>query len=155
MKRRRNESGRVQAEGEEVRILGFNKKWAKLNNDILFTTFRFPRKDKDWQIEEVAQIVYKPRSKEREVLGVARIIRKEPKDLNKRFSYFPLPSIPNTPDMITPNEAEYDGFTGMHGGGDIDKMRRFFYDTYGYTKCEERINKLTLYWIEKLEAKWT
>lgn len=70
-----------------MRILGFSQKWHKLNNGILFTTFRFPRKDKDWEIEEVVQIVYKPRSKQREPLGIARIIRKEPKDLNKQFHY--------------------------------------------------------------------
>jgi len=61
-----------------MRILGFSKKWAKLNNKLLFTTFRFPRKDKDWEIEEVVQIVYKPRSKEREPLGIARIIPNPP-----------------------------------------------------------------------------
>ena len=130
-----------------MRELGFSKMWDKLNNEILFTTFRFPRKDKDWQIEEGVKIVYKPRSKEREVLGIARIIRKQPKDLNKRWSYYASFSQPNTPDMITPSEADEDGFTGMHGGGDTEKMRRFFIDTYGYSKCKEPINRLTLYWV--------
>jgi hypothetical protein len=130
-----------------MRILGVSQKWGKLNND-LFTTFRFPRKDKDWQVEEVVQMVYKPRSKGRKILGVARIIRKQRKDLNKHWSYFPHPSYPNTLDMITPGEAEADGFTGMHGGGDTEKMRKFFIDTYGYSKCKEPINKLTLYWLE-------
>lgn len=131
-----------------MRILGFSKKWNKLNNNILFTTFRFPRKDKNWEVEEVVQVVYKPRSKDREPLGVARIIRKEPKDLNKRWQYYPLPSFPNTPDMITPEEAREDGFEGMHGGGDIEKMHQFFIDTYSYSRCaKEKINKLTLYWI--------
>lgn len=132
-----------------MRILGFNKKWPKLKGDF-FTTYRFPRKDKDWEIEEVVQVIYKPRSKERERLGIARIIRKEWKDVNKRWSYYPLTNSPNTPDMITPEEAEQDGFTGMHGGGDIDKMLKFLYDFYGYYRCHrEPINKLTLYWIEK------
>ena len=131
-----------------MRILGFSKKWNKLNSEILFTTYRFPRKDKDWAVEEVVQCVFKPRSKEREILGIARIIRKEPKDLNKRFTYYNGGYSPgNTPDTITPNEAEDDGFTGMHGGGDTEKMRRFFIDTYGYSKCKEPINKLTLYWV--------
>jgi len=135
-----------------MRILGFSQKWPKLNTDGLFTTYRFTRKDKDWQVEEVVQIVYKLRSKEREPLGIARIIRKEPKDLNKQFHYnFGGYSPPNTPDTITPDEAEDDGFTGMHGGGDTAKMRQFFLDTYGYSKCEEPINKLTLYWIERLK----
>lgn len=137
-----------------MRILGVSQKWDKLELHTpvekrgLFTTFRFQRKDKDWQVEELAQIVYKPRSKDREFLGIARIIRKQRKDLKKRWNYYPLPSYPNTPDMITPREAEDDGFTGMHGGGDIDKMLRFFRDTYGYSRCEsEPINKLVLYWV--------
>ena len=131
-----------------MRILGFSKKWDKLNNDILFTTFRFPRKDRDWEVEEIVQIVYKPRSKEREFLGIARIIRKQSKDLNKHFRYYIGGyQEPNTPDTITPNEAEEDGFTGIHGGGDTEKMRQFFIDTYGYSKCKEPINKLTLYWL--------
>lgn len=129
-----------------MRILGFSKKWPKLSRDI-FTTYRFSRKDKDWAVEEVVQVVYKPRSKEREILGVARIIRKQLKDLNKRWQYYPSPNFPNTSDMITPDEAEDDGFTEMHGGGDTQKMRRFFIDTYGYSRCKEPINKLTLYWI--------
>lgn len=137
-----------------MRILGFKEKWAKLDRKILFTTFRFPRKDKDWQVEEVIQVVYKPRSKEREVLGVARIIRKQVKDLNKQWSYYPRPSFPNTPDMITPEEAKDDGFVGMHGGGDLEKMHRFFVDNYGYSRCrEENINRLTLYWIDKVNKK--
>ncbi len=101
------------------------------------------------------QIVYKPRSKDKEPLGIARIIRKQPKDLNKRFCYYPGMSAylkENTPDVITPNEAEEDGFTGMHGGGDTEKMRQFFLDTYGYSKCKEPINKLTLYWMEQNNA---
>lgn len=133
-----------------MRILGFTKKWPKLNNELIFTTFRFPRKDKDWQVEEAVQIVYKPRSKGREILGIARIIRKEPKDLNKRWSYYPRPNHPNTPVMITPWEAKEDGFKGMHGGGDIEKMMRFLEEAHGYHRCRnELMNKLTLYWISK------
>ena len=131
-----------------MRVLGFSKKWGKLNNDkILFTTFRFPRKDRDWEVKEVVQIVYKPRSKEREPLGIARIIRKQEKDLGKK--YYNFGSVDKSPDVVTPYDAEDDGFTGMHGGGDIEKMRQFFIDTYGYSKCEEPINKLTLYWIKE------
>ncbi len=137
-----------------MRILGFTNKWAKLqlNKTVeerdLFTTYRFARKDRDWGVEEIVQIVYKPHSKDREILGIARIIRKQPKDLNKRWSYYPSTNIPNTSDMITPSEAEDDGFTGIHGGGDFEKMKRFFVDTYGYSRCsEELINKLVLYWI--------
>jgi len=132
-----------------MRILGFSKKWGKLNNDILFTTFRFPRKDKDWQVDELVQVVYKPRSKNREHLGVARIIRKQEKDLSKRWSYYPSPSQPNTPDMITHKEAADDGFTGMHGGGDLKKMLDFLRESSTFEQYYRvsKVNKLTLYWL--------
>jgi len=64
-----------------VRILGFSKKWTKLNQDE-FTTFRLPRKDKDWQLEEVVQVVFHPRHKDREVLSIAQIIEKGSVRLN-------------------------------------------------------------------------
>lgn len=38
-----------------------NTIWPKLRQDI-FTTYRFPRKDWDWQTEEIVQVVFKPRS---------------------------------------------------------------------------------------------
>ena len=132
-----------------MRILGFSKKWHKLNNDILFTTFRFPRKDRDWEVEEVVQIVYKPRSKEREVLGVARIIRKQVKDFAKEYYIFG--GVDKNPEVVTPYDAEEDGFTGMHGGGDIEKMMKFFNETYGYIR-DKKMNKLTLYWIRGNEV---
>jgi len=132
-----------------MRILGFSQMWPKLKEDQ-FTTYRFPRKDKDWQIEEVVQVVFKPRTKDRVILGIARIIRVTQKDINNQWSYYPSPSKPNTPDMITPWEAEEDGFEGQHGGGDVDKMRKYFQDAHGYTRCDkEMINKLQLYWIER------
>ena len=139
-----------------MRILGFSTKWDKLDNDLLFTTFRFARKDadkgRDWAVEETVQIFYKPRSPKREFLGIARIIRKEEKHLEKEWSFYPNSWNPNTPDMITPNEAEADGFTGNFGNGDIDKMRDYFHKTYGWSKCDkEPIYKLTLYWIKKAD----
>lgn len=134
-----------------MRILGFSKKWGKLNNQILFTTFRYPRRDKDWQVEEVVQVVYKPRTKIREPLGIARIIRKEEKNTGKDWKYYPFPSSPNTPDMITPVEAREDGFTGMHGGGDIKGLLKWLRESAGMRYYREPIvNKLTLYWIEKV-----
>jgi len=137
-----------------MRILGFSKKWTKLNNEGLFTTFRYPRRDKDWQIEEVVQVVYKPRSKGREPLGIARIIRKQEKDTKKQFSYYPLPSFPNTPDMITPEEAYKDGFSSMHGGGNIEGLLTWLRESAGIRFYRESlVNKLTLYWIEKFDGK--
>ena len=139
-----------------MRILGFSKKWDKLNKQWFerdrhtFTTFRFPRKDRDWDVEELVQVVYKPRSKEREALGVARIIRKEEKNIGKNWNYCPFPSRPNTPDMITPDDAKEDGFTGMHGGGDIKKLFDYLRGSSTYEQFYRvgKVNKLTLYWLE-------
>jgi len=132
-----------------MRILGFSKKWDKLNNEILFSTFRFPRKDRDWQVEEVVQVTYKPRSKEREILGIARIIRKQEKDLDKKFYGFG--NICKDPDVITPLDARRDGFSGMRGGGDIKKLFDFLRSTSTYEQFYRvaKVNKLTLYWIER------
>lgn len=133
-----------------MRILGFSKKWAKLNNEFLFTTFRYPRRDKDWQVEEVVQVVYKPRTKERKPLGIARIIRKQEKNTGKRFCYYPLSSFPNTPDMITPEEAYEDGFSTM-GIGCVEGLLGWLRESAGIRFYREPlVNKLTLYWIERL-----
>ena len=136
-----------------MRILGFSKQWGKLNKQWFerdkhtFTTFRFPRKDKDWEVEELVQVFYKPRSKEREALGIARIIRKQEKDLNKK--YYSCSDICKDPDVITPSEAYEDGFSGMHGGGDIKKLLDFLRDSSTFDQYYRvgKINKLTLYWL--------
>ena len=136
-----------------MRIMGFSKKWTKLskqwfNRDFhTFTTFRYPRRDRDWEIEEVVQVVFRTRFPDREPLGIARIIRKEEKNLDKTWNYYPFPSFQNTPDMIDSSEAEEDGFTGSHGWGDVKAMIQFIRD-YGR---EPIVNKLTLYWIEKFK----
>lgn len=128
-----------------MRELGFSEHWPKLNAGLLFTTFRYPRRHRDWQVEEVVRVVYRPRSPKRDVLGVARIIRKEVKDTSKEFTYYGS----NTPVVIRPEEAEEDGFTGMHGGGSIEKMKKWLRETYGYRFYSEPVmHKLTLYWME-------
>lgn len=105
-----------------MRILGFSKKWDKLHL-AMFTTFRFPRKDKDWQISEEARVIYKPRQKGGgEFLGIAKIIRKEPKAIRD----------------ITEAEAAADGFYNH-------------FEMWKFLKCpgmEKVINKLTLIWLE-------
>ena len=80
-----------------MRILGYSKKWDKLKKPI-HTTFRYPRKDKDWYQGELVQEVYRPRSRDREFLQVARIIKKEPKQLAD----------------ITHGEAVEDGFINLY-----------------------------------------
>lgn len=128
-----------------MRIIGFSKKWPKLDNGLIFTTFRYPRRDRDWEIEEVVQVVYKPRTKMREALGIARIIRKQPKDTSKDYYGFFFKTFDND-EVITPSEAYEDGFSSM-GHGDVKAMLR-------YIKQPGRpplVNKLTLYWLEKEE----
>lgn len=139
-----------------MRILGFSKKWPKLNKQwyspdrLTFTTFRYPRRDKDWQAEEVVQVVYKPRSKEREPLGIARIIRKQEKHTGEQFRY--SSHYTNEPNIITPEEAKEDGFEGRHGGGDIEGLKDWLRASAGHRFYEEPIvHKLTLYWITKFE----
>ena len=106
-----------------MRILGFSKKWPKLQQRE-FTTFRYPRKDaikgRDWHLGETVKIVYHPRH-EAEYLGVARIVGKEPKQAQ----------------MITNEEAVADGFK------DTTVMMDFLDPPTGYTV----INKLTLLWL--------
>jgi len=80
-----------------MRILGYSEKWDKLNKPV-HTTFRFPRKDRDWYEGEVVQEFYKPRGKNREFLQIATIISKEPKQLAD----------------ITHEEAVEDGFINLY-----------------------------------------
>lgn len=117
-----------------MRILGFSQKWGKLQEPE-FTTFRFTRKDKDWQLGEVVQVVFKPRSKGREILGVAEIITKEVRWI---FSG----KKPRGAKMLTPQEARRDGFKGY-----VD-MAMWLCTAHKHSRlCEEPMNKLTLRWI--------
>lgn len=133
-----------------MRILGFSKRWPKLNNPIFFTTFRYTRRDRDWEVEEVVQVVFKPRTKQREPLGIARIIRKQDKDTSKKFYIFA--GTDKSPDVITPEDAYADGFSAMHGGGDINKLLDWLRESAGMRFYREPIvHKLTIYWIERWE----
>ena len=105
-----------------MRIMGFSKKWDKLTNPE-FTTFRFPRKDRDWAENEVVQIVYKPRSKDREILGIAQVMRKE----TRQFA------------DITHEEAVEDGFINLH--------QMFEFLSKNSNKWLQPINKLILRWL--------
>ena len=52
-----------------MRVLGYSKKWDKLQK-TQHTTFRFTRKDRDWALKEMVQEVYHPRSsKDREIVN--------------------------------------------------------------------------------------
>jgi hypothetical protein len=122
-----------------MRILGFTKKWDKLRQDE-FTTFRFPRLDRDWYVGEVVQVVYKPRSKAREVLGVARIISKEPRDITGWQQW----SLPTMHPSVGQEEALADGFSSR------DDMFEWLRKAHrGRGIHSNQINKLTLRWLEK------
>jgi len=108
-----------------MRIIGFSQKWDKLTRNT-FTTFRFPRKDKDWFEGERVKVVLQPRSKHRETLGEALIISKIPTRI---------------PD-ITLDEAQADGFQ------DASLMTAWLIKAYGHAKITSStiMNKLTLKW---------
>lgn len=110
-----------------MRTLGFSQKWPKLQQKE-FTTFRFPRKDKDWQEGEWVRIVLKPRSPKRQILGVAEIVGKIPR-------YLP---------EVTEKEAQEDGFQSLKA------MQDWMEKQYGHRF--HSINKLTLRWFKVLDA---
>jgi len=114
-----------------MRILGYSEKWPKLDKPI-HTTFRFPRKDKDWEVGEIVQEVYRHRSKAREVLGTAVILNKEKRYMafwNEKLGY-PHP---------TEREVKDDGFS------DILSMWHWLGKAHGFHRLvQEPMNKLTL-----------
>lgn len=114
-----------------MRILGFSKRWQKLS-DAEFTTFRFPRKDKDWRIGEQVQIVYKPRSKERVRLGTAEIIGKVAERI--------FPDSICLIAAVSEYEAIKDGFPNLR------EMHLWMWDRYKRRAVNEPMNKLTLKW---------
>ena len=120
-----------------MRILGVSQLWEKLKQDI-WTTFRFERKDRDWRIGEVAQIVLHPRSKKRQVLGLAQIVKKEPRWMDWQFPKSQY-------QLILLDEIKADGFE------DWESMYRWLLSAYGINSrlMFEAMNKLTLQWKER------
>lgn len=121
-----------------MRILGFSEMWPKLQRDQ-FTTFRFQRKDKDWQVEECVQVFNQPRSKGRRFLGIARIVKKVPRCTSLYWQRHREP----TPPVITDEEAIADGFK------DASRMDSWLYQAYGLRPGNEPLNMLTLVWVKK------
>lgn len=112
--------------------MGFQKQWVnqltgrpKLS-EVEFITFRWPRRDRDWEVGEIVQVVIRPRTKERIPLGEAAIISKEPRSLNSK---------PNL--LIIDSEAMMDGFPNA------DALREFLRHTY---KALLVVHRLTLQW---------
>lgn len=124
-----------------ARIISFSRKWEKLNQPY-FTTFRFPRKDRDWEVGETAQVFFKNRSPQREKLGTAQII-----DKTKRC----MAKIGDTTGeiLVTNEEAKADGFKDERGQPAYFNMWEYLWDFYGGERLlNEPINKLTLRWLE-------
>ena len=114
-----------------MRILSFSKKWQKLEKDI-FTTFRFKRRDADWEVGEVVQVFYKTRTPERELLGTARITAKEP-----RWMLNILGSLRGI-EAVSDKEAIEDGFESKRA------MLNWLTSQHEGRIQEEPMNKLTL-----------
>jgi len=108
-----------------MRVLGFSEKWPKLKQDE-FTTFRLPRRDKDWMLGERVQVVFHPRGKDREILGIADIIRIEEVWI----------------DQIEDFEAQLDGFPGGR-----QEMIGWLNKAHDPERLDnEPLHKLTLRW---------
>jgi hypothetical protein len=109
-----------------MRILGFAIRWPKLKQKQ-FTTFRFERKDRDWQVDEVVQIRIKPRSKGGgDILGTAKIVDKVRRD-GEAF--------------ITDDEANADGFQ------DKVEMCQWMLKNHTPEQLVRPLHKLTLEWL--------
>jgi hypothetical protein len=109
-----------------MRVMGFSVKWHKLYQPV-FTTFRLPRKDKDWHTGERVQIVYHPRCKDHEKLGEAVIVNVEARSFN-----------PAMAPKITDDEAVVDGFDNANA------MRVWLQNAHGHFNTSTIFNKVTL-----------
>lgn len=125
-----------------MRILGFSKKWPKLQL-AEFTTFRFRRRDRDWEVGELVQIVYKPRRKGGgEFLGIAQVLSSETRwvlnaeddELKYYADYFEVKA-------VTEEEAIADGFK------DRADMVAWIGKAHRLRNVLEPMNKLTLRWV--------
>jgi len=116
-----------------MRILGMSQMWPKLDNPS-FTSFRFARRDRDWAVGEMVSVVFRPRSKDRRVLGMAEIVGKVARCM--------APHIGCDLPFLTDAEAQYDGFESSA------KMQQWLVSIYG-GHSSAHMNKLTLKWRER------
>ena len=124
-----------------MRVLGFNQRWPKLNLDKPvelrpdFGTFRFTRKDRDWQVDEIVEVVIHPRKKGGgEHTGIAEIFDKEPRNMT-------LASGNNSIPMVTEQEAKSDGFTS------VEDMQLWMQKSHPDHAYYEPMNKISLRWL--------
>ena len=116
-----------------MRIISFSQRWPKLKQPH-FTTFRYPRVDKDWYEGEPVQVFFKNRTPQRAKLGIAIIVGKEGIELEPGFEK-------EGRRTITDAEAIEDGFNSR-----LD-MVAYMKKQYGldYIGC---MNKLTLEYLK-------
>lgn len=130
-----------------MRILGVSQLWPKLAKPG-WTTFRFPRRDRDWAVGEVVQVVYKPRSPKattRGVLGIAEIVK-----IEQRWVVYPVGSFildllhgKHWDDVlfVSNDEAEIDGFSSR------EEFIIWISLKYGGARTyEEPMNRISLKW---------
>jgi len=117
-----------------MRILGFVTRWKKLDKPF-FTTFRYPRKDKDWLVGEKVQIVINPRSKKKLWLGVAKILSIE----KRNIGFKEMEGMKS----LTDAEAKNDGFRSK------EYMITWMFNLYGERIVNEPMNKLLFKWVER------
>ena len=67
-----------------MRIMSFSQRWPELQQPE-FTTFRYPR-HKDWEVGEHVLVFYEARGKERQLLGIAEIIKKELQEFDNKLT---------------------------------------------------------------------
>lgn len=124
-----------------MRIISFEQDWPKLHR-TRFTTFRFPRRDRDWEPGELVKVVVKARTAERLYLGIAKI------SIMVTNRIFPclIGTFPGTNVPITTQEAIEDGFWTM-----VD-MNDHFVGMHGKRLLQEPLNKLVLMYTERYEG---
>lgn len=112
-----------------MRIMGFSKKWPKLFREE-FTTFRLPRKDRDWEVGEQVEVVIKPRSKTREPMMIAEINEMEPVSIAVSDFRYRMPTLA---------EIQADGFENLA------EMRQWVSQAHNIPQyCIPSMNKITL-----------
>lgn len=117
-----------------MRILGFSRiDWQNFDTHgpkmvaLKFSTWRWARRDTDWYMGELVQVVLKPRSNERVVLGTAGLSSVQPRELYS----------------ITDEEARADGFGQsweLRSYLSTERYRRKL--KYGHT-----LNKIVVEWL--------
>lgn len=123
-----------------MRILAVKEKWDKLKQP-LWTTFRLERRDRDWQVGEVVQVIYKPRRKGGgEKLGIAKIV-----DKARRYLVHPLYTERAFYYEQAVKEALEDGFNSY------EAMFDWLWEAHGEDLFKRPLNKLTLQWVERGE----